>query len=207
MKIAAIIVSLVGVASAFAPIQHVRLGTALGAAFEEMPGATMPFKCFDPLGLANLGSESTLAWFRAAELKHSRVAMLATTGYLVQAAGWHFPGMLSFSSDVSFESLSTMKPFDAWDAVPDNGKAQIFFTIFFAEVVSEYNGVHYTKGGDYPTIVFPPINLASGDADKNKIAQSRELNNGRLAMIAIMSFAAAANVPGSVPALIGNPMF
>lgn len=167
----------------------------------------MPFKCFDPLGLANLGSESTLAWFRAAELKHSRVAMLATTGYLVQAAGWHFPGMLSSSSDISFESLSTMKPFDAWDAVPDNGKAQILFTILFAEVVSEYNGVHYTKGGDYPTIVFPPINLASADADKNKIAQSRELNNGRLAMIAIMSFAAAANIPGSVPALIGNPMF
>ena len=85
-----------------------------------MPGSTMPFKTFDPLDLATLGSEETLAWFRAAELKHSRVAMLATTGYLVQAAGVHFPGMLS--KDVSFESLSTMKPFDAWDAVPDAGK-------------------------------------------------------------------------------------
>lgn len=207
MKIAATIVSLIGVAGAFAPAQHANFGTLLSATLEEMPGATMPFKCFDPLGLANLGSESTLAWFRAAELKHSRVAMLATTGYLVQAAGWHFPGMLSFSSDVSFESLSTMKPFDAWDAVPDNGKAQIYFTIFFAEVVSEYTGTHYTKGGDYPTIVFPSINLASSDAEKNKVAQSRELNNGRLAMIAIMSFAAAADIPGSVPALIGNPMF
>ncbi|MEM7469003.1 MAG: chlorophyll a-b binding domain-containing protein, partial [Pseudomonadota bacterium] len=50
---------------------------------------------FDPLGLASLGSDQTLAWFRAAELKHGRVAMLATTGYLVQAAGIHFPGMLS----------------------------------------------------------------------------------------------------------------
>jgi hypothetical protein len=34
-----------------------------------------------------------------------------------------------------------------------------------------------------------------------------ELNNGRLAMISIMSFVAAANVAGSVPALTGNPMF
>jgi hypothetical protein len=40
-----------------------------------------------------------------------------------------------------------------------------------------------------------------------KVKQSRELNNGRLAMIAIMSFIAANNVPGSVPALAGLDMF
>lgn len=204
MKVAATLLALAGVANAFAPAPVATTGSALSV-LKDTPGATMPWKGFDPLGLATLGSDSTLAWFRAAELKHSRVAMLATTGYLVQAAGCHFPGMLS--SDISFESLSTMKPFDAWDAVPDNGKAQIYFTIFFAEVVSEAQGTHYTKGGDLPTIVFPPINFASDDADKLKTSQSRELNNGRLAMIAIMSFVAAANIPGSVPALIGNPMF
>ncbi len=165
----------------------------------------MPFKQFDPLGLASLGSESTLAWFRAAELKHSRVAMLATTGYLVQAAGWHFPGMLS--SDVSFESLSAMKPLDAWEAVPEGGKQQIYFTILLAEIITEAKGVHYTKGGDLPTIVFPPVNFASSNPEELKKAQDRELNNGRLAMISIMSFCAAANIPGSVPALTGNPMF
>jgi hypothetical protein len=88
-----------------------------------MTGATMPWKGFDPLGLASLGSESTYAWFRASELKHARCAMLATTGYLVQAAGIHFPGMLSH--DVSFESLSTMKPLDAWAAMPSLGQQQI----------------------------------------------------------------------------------
>lgn len=165
----------------------------------------MPFKQFDPLGLATLGSESTLAWFRAAELKHSRVAMLATTGYLVQAAGWHFPGMLS--SDVSFESLSAMKPLDAWDAVPEGGKEQIYFTILLAEIITESKGTHYTKGGDLPTIVFPPVNFASTNPDELKKSQDRELNNGRLSMIAIMSFCAAANIEGSVPALTGNPMF
>mmetsp|Transcript_28085 Transcript_28085/g.43424 ORF Transcript_28085/g.43424 Transcript_28085/m.43424 type:complete len:205 (+) Transcript_28085:60-674(+) len=204
MKVAATLVALAGVANAFAPAQNVNKGTALSAV-EDMAGSTMPFKAFDPLGLATLGSDSTLAWFRAAELKHSRAAMLATSGYLVQAAGFHFPGMLS--SDVSFETLSAMKPLDAWDAVPDLGKAQIYFTIFFAEVVSEAKGTHYTKGGDYPTIVFPNINFASSDPEKLKVQQSRELNNGRLAMIAIMSFVSAANIEGSVPALIGNPMF
>ena len=207
MKVAAAFIALAGFASAFAPAQNnVNKGTALSANnLEDMTGSTMPFKGFDPLGLATLGSESTLAWFRAAELKHSRVAMLATTGYIVQAAGYHFPGMLS--SDVSFETLSAMKPLDAWDAVPDNGKAQIYFTIFFAEVVTEARGTHYTKGGELPTIVFPPIDFGSVNAEKMKVKQSRELNNGRLAMISIMSFIAAANIEGSVPLLTGNPMF
>jgi hypothetical protein len=113
MKVAATVVALSGVANAFAPPQK-------SANLQDMPGSTLPLKGFDPFGLATLGSDSTLAWFRAAELKHSRVAMLATTGYFVQAAGFQFPGMLS--SEVSFETLSAMKPFDAWDAVPDLGE-------------------------------------------------------------------------------------
>jgi len=195
-------------AAAFAPtFQSSPASTSL-AALTDMPGSTLPFKGgFDPLGLATLGSESTLSWFRAAELKHSRVAMLAVTGYLVQGAGVHFPGMLSKSAGVSFESLSEMKPLDAWDAVPDEGKAQIYFTILLAEIVSESKETHYTKGGDLPTIVFPPVDFASEDAEYMEKQKSKELNNGRLAMIAIMSFCAAANIPGSVPALAGNPAF
>ena len=45
--------------------------------------------------------------------------MLATTGFLVQAAGIHFPGMLS--SDISFESLSGLNPIEQWQFVPDAG--------------------------------------------------------------------------------------
>lgn len=205
MKVIALLLALTSSAVAFAPAQQARSSSAVSMKIGEIAGSTMPFKQFDPLGLATLGSESTLAWFRAAELKHSRVAMLATTGYLVQAAGWHFPGMLS--SDVSFESLSAMKPLDAWDAVPEGGKEQIYFTILLAEIITESKGTHYTKGGDLPTIVFPPVNFASTNPDELKKSQDRELNNGRLSMIAIMSFCAAANIEGSVPALTGNPMF
>lgn len=202
-----------------------------------MPGVTAPIGKFDPLGYAQVGSEETLMWFRAAELKHSRVAMLATTGYLVQASGAHFPGQLS--SDVSFDSLSAMKPFDAWEAVPDAGKAQIIGTIFVAELASEIKEVHYTKGGPLPTVVFPPIDFSGVNADTLKTKQNRELNNGRLAMIvsaiqlesfgthscnihfclsfpnltyslfkqAIMSFVAENNIPGSVPVLTGIDAF
>mmetsp|Transcript_28122 Transcript_28122/g.37405 ORF Transcript_28122/g.37405 Transcript_28122/m.37405 type:complete len:207 (+) Transcript_28122:48-668(+) len=206
MKVATLL-ALIGSAAAFAPSAVQKTSTALNGALDDMPGATAPFKGFDPLGLATLGSEETLAWFRAAELKHSRCAMLATTGYLVQAAGWHFPGMLSSTEGISFADLSAMKPLDAWAAVPENGRSQIYFTIFLAEIITEVKGPHYTKGGDLPTIVFPPINFSNVPAETLKKKQDAELNNGRLAMIAIMSFCAAANIPGSVPALAGNPMF
>eukprot|EP00519_Triparma_laevis_P012896 CAMPEP_0182501738 /NCGR_PEP_ID=MMETSP1321-20130603/12035_1 /TAXON_ID=91990 /ORGANISM="Bolidomonas sp., Strain RCC1657" /LENGTH=204 /DNA_ID=CAMNT_0024706475 /DNA_START=8 /DNA_END=622 /DNA_ORIENTATION=+ len=196
---------LISCASAFTMAPMAKPTTSLTAELQSMAGATAPLKGFDPLNLATLGSEETLLWFRAAELKHGRVAMLATTGYLVQGAGFHFPGNLA--TGTTFESLSSMKPFDAWDAVPDSGKAQILFTIFLAEVISESKGVHYTKGGDLPTIVFPPIDFSGVDAATVATKRNRELNNGRLAMIAIMSFIAATNIPGSVPALAGNAAF
>ena len=165
----------------------------------------MPIKNFDPLSLATSGSKETLRWYRAAELKHGRAAMLATTGYLVNGAGIHFPGQLS--KDVSFESLSTMKPLDAWDAVPDAGKAQILFLIFIAEAMSEAQGTHYLKGGETPTIVFPAIDFSGVSPETIAKKKNAELNNGRLAMIAIMSFFSATAIEGSVPALTGNPAF
>jgi hypothetical protein len=162
-------------------------------------------KNFDPLGLANVGSDETFAWFQAAELKHSRAAMLATTGFLVQAAGIHFPGMLS--KDVSFESLSGMNPIEQWANVPDAGKAQIVGTILIAEIATEAKKPHYMMGGDLPEIVFPKVDFSNVNADTLKTKRSRELNNGRLAMIAIMSFIAEHAIPGSVPALAGIDAF
>lgn len=41
-----------------------------------MEGATPPCGIWDPLNLAELGTETTVAWYRAAELKHGRVAMV-----------------------------------------------------------------------------------------------------------------------------------
>lgn len=77
-----------------------------------------------------------------------------------------------------------------------------------AEVITEAKKPHYLKGGAFPEIVFPPVKFAAGmDAEMLKTRQSQELNNGRLAMIAIMSFISAAAIPGSVPALVGIPMF
>ena len=179
--------------------------TQVSASLDGLPGNSLPIKSFDPLNLANWGSEETFQWFRCAEIKNGRVAMVATTGYIVQAAGFHFPGQLS--SDVSFEQLSSMKPFDAWAEVPAAGKAQILATIFIAEWISETQGTHYMKGGQFPTMVFPPIDFSNVSDATMQRKRTSEINNGRLAMIAIMSFIAANAVPGSVPALAGLDMF
>ena len=72
---------------------------------------------WDPLGLADLGSPATLAWFRAAELKHCRVAMAAFTGWLVATGnqlavqngheGLHFPGYISpFQTGTTFADIA-----------------------------------------------------------------------------------------------------
>jgi hypothetical protein len=53
---------------------------------------------FDPLGLSNIDDLGIdLYWMREAELKHSRVAMLAVVGALAQEVGFVLPGMVSLS--------------------------------------------------------------------------------------------------------------
>ena len=62
-------------------------------------------------------------WFRASELKHGRVAMLASVGYLAGAAGITFPGEIA--KGVSFESVNANGVFSAWSNVPEAGKLQV----------------------------------------------------------------------------------
>ena len=63
-------------ATAFnAPVHRLRAPTARMSAADGLEGAAHEtgFVTWDPLGLADLGSPATLAWFRHAELKHGRV--------------------------------------------------------------------------------------------------------------------------------------
>jgi len=188
--------SLASAAAFMAPAQPAR-STAVRA-LKDMAGVTNPVGVFDPWGLAAMGGDETILWYRAAELKHSRVAMLATAGWIVNALGVSFPGDLAYGQP--FSSLSHL-PHEAWDAVPYAGKLQMLLAIGAVEFVSETKKPHYTKGGEMG-LQCDPLGLAKGmDAAALRKRQNRELNNGRLAMIGIMSFFAASDIPGSVPAL------
>ena len=131
-----------------------------------------------------------------------------------------FPGNLA--TDTPFSSLPT-NPLDAWAQVPYDGKVQMLVAIGLAEFHSEFSDFgkkHYTAGGPFPgnqlefkgdnrwTDVWggKVIDTTSAKTDKQFLnQQNAELNNGRLAMIGIMGFSAAATVPGSIPLLADMP--
>jgi len=168
---------------------------------------------WDPLGLADLGSPATLAWFRHAELKHGRVAMAAFTGWLVAVSGIHFPGYLSsMQVPITFEEISKLGPMEQWEAVPEIGKLQIISAIFLIEHQSEWKlKPHYMAGGTPGDLkglksFWDPIGLTKKmSPDKLKRQRLSELKNGRLAMLGMASVIVGPSIPGSIPIPINWP--
>lgn len=56
----------------------------------ELVGSDIEFPSFDPLRFTKGASEDKVAWYRAAELKHGRIAMLAALGQIFQYF-YHLP--------------------------------------------------------------------------------------------------------------------
>jgi len=168
-------------------------------------GASAPFGFWDPAGLSKLGTPATQAWFKAAELKHSRVAMAATVGWIVNEAGIVFDG--NIATGVPFSSLG--KGVQAWENVPDAGKLQIILAAGAIEFASEAKQPHYMRGGrpgqtagPFGLRLWDPLNYNGGMDEETKATKRQmEVNNGRLAMIGAASFVAASYIPDSVPAL------
>jgi len=172
---------------------------------------------WDPLGISSSVGDEAVMWFRAAELKHGRVAMLASVGYLVTAAGFTFPGTIG--GGVTFAEIGAAGPYDAWSKVPTEGKLQILLIILALETATESKKPHYMKGGVpgkldslpfdgieglwAPKIKFwDPLGFTNALSPEEKARKRKaELKNGRLAMIAVASFYFGSTLPGSVPAL------
>mmetsp|Transcript_32152 Transcript_32152/g.108241 ORF Transcript_32152/g.108241 Transcript_32152/m.108241 type:complete len:209 (-) Transcript_32152:90-716(-) len=162
---------------------------------------------WDPLKLSDLGTDGTVDFFRAAEVKHGRIAMMATLGYMHHLAGITIPGSLSSSEGITFKSLGAMNPLEAWAAVPAAGVSQIFGAIALVEAYEMTHKDGKYAGGDAwfqgfsTNLAFDPLGFGKADAKMVETMKLRELKNGRLAMIGIMGFVASSAVPGSVPML------
>jgi len=201
---------------------------ALGDLKEQAKSLNPLVGFWDPLGLAekdfwDQGNDATIGWLRHAEIKHGRVAMAGFVGYCLHENGYHWPWKLSNSLPdySSFEGLSAPA---VWDAIPTASKLQILIVIGFFEFWSENRFAlesdgqsHYMKGGKpgyfpsfkeiphpVPFNLFDPFKFTKKFSEEEKARKLNiEVNNGRLAMLGLMSLISEAKVPGAVPALAG----
>jgi len=143
---------------------------------------------FDPLGFTG---KYDIKWLREAELKHGRVAMLASLGCIVQEF-IHLP----------FEATSNPVASEAFFQAPSGGLWQIFTVIGIIEHFSHgfkmSGSTMFSTGRKPGNLGFDPLNLG-----KNPTARARyelaELKNGRLAMLAIGGIVHGSFITGKGP--------
>ncbi|KAJ1429338.1 chlorophyll a/b-binding protein domain-containing protein [Ochromonadaceae sp. CCMP2298] len=148
----------------------------------DLAGSSAPLGFFDPLGFSKTDA-ATIAKYRDSELKHGRVAMLAVLGWLTQEK-FHplYDGKLSGN------------PLKAFSEVPPLGFVQI--VIFIG--LLEYTFAAAAKGKGYIPGDFYGISARIANKDDKAWVgfQTRELNNGRLAMFGILGEITHAAITG-----------
>jgi len=142
----------------------------------KMPGQTGPLGFWDPLkfaeGSVNL-PEGRLYFYREAELKNGRISMLAVLGLLLTDAGGFHPfyeGSTPYTSPV----LSHFTPEMAKNFWPSLAIACGLAELFSYPDKSKAPG----------DLGFDPLGLKPTDEKEFMVLQNKELNNGRLAMMA-----------------------
>eukprot|EP00568_Trieres_chinensis_P020008 CAMPEP_0183327464 /NCGR_PEP_ID=MMETSP0160_2-20130417/83774_1 /TAXON_ID=2839 ORGANISM="Odontella Sinensis, Strain Grunow 1884" /NCGR_SAMPLE_ID=MMETSP0160_2 /ASSEMBLY_ACC=CAM_ASM_000250 /LENGTH=289 /DNA_ID=CAMNT_0025495593 /DNA_START=107 /DNA_END=978 /DNA_ORIENTATION=+ len=139
---------------------------------------------FDPLGFSKNTDLNGVKRFREAEVMHGRVAMMATVGYLI---GESTP-TITYGMNVHHTIANNQLP-----EVPGTVLFPFFLAINIAEALRASIGwvepglgpLFSLRESYYPgDIYFDPLGLKPKDAKEFEVMQTKELNNGRLAMIA-----------------------
>merc|ERR1712151_61030 len=153
-------------------------------AFESELGVQAPVGFWDPLGFCKNCDEATFKRRRQVELKHGRVCMLATIGYMAPEY-FRFPGFLSTSMGLKFSDVPN--GLAALSKMPLGGGLQWFFFMGALE-----NGLLQQDPsrvpGDFQNIgnLGVPYSEDIPDPEARKRSLNAEIANGRLAMVAIM---------------------
>merc|ERR1719284_288972 len=161
-------------------------------AFESELGVQAPFGYWDPLGLAADGDVDTYTRRRVTELKHGRVSMLATIGYIVpEYAKW--PGYLSPSQGLRFEDVPN--GLAALSKVPSSGWLQIVLFAGSRELTTYDGSTPYDKSAAPGDLGWKAITSTDPETKMRKL--NAEIANGRLAMMAIMGMLYQDGLTGS----------
>lgn len=131
------------------------------------------------------GAGYDFSYYRALELKHGRVAMLATVGFVVPEVVGTWP------ADASPGLFAFTNPLTAFGTVPLLGIAQIALAIWLVESRAGSGATGGRVPGD---LGFDPLGLSAAGIDE-RLALA-ELKHGRLAMVAAAACGAQAAVTG-----------
>jgi nitrite reductase/ring-hydroxylating ferredoxin subunit len=160
-------------------------------------------KPWDPMGFSKLYDRNFdfngqmiyphVQWLREAEIKHGRCAMLAFVGMLVQGAV-QIPG---YPAEPDWtKALAACYA----EKLPTIGIIQISVFAMLVEgkffPMNAWIGQMDREPGD---LGFDPLKFTKKADFDFKAVQLKEIKNGRLAMIGVLSMAAASGIPGSVP--------
>jgi len=172
-----------------------------------IPGALPPVGEFDPFNfLSGKTKDQVLTW-REAELAHCRVGMLAAAGFLVQEK---FHPLFSGDGGPAIEQIPNLPVFMWFAMTLGIGVAEGYRVSIGWESPNEPNHVFQKlKVGYIPgDLGFDPLGLKPEDPAEFRAMQTKELQNGRLAMIAAAGFMAQEFASGDTwGAYWGRPDF
>ncbi|CAK9021122.1 unnamed protein product, partial [Durusdinium trenchii] len=150
-------------------------------------GACPPLGYWDPFGMMAFQDEEKFRRNRELELKHGRICMVATIGMIVPDLFGRFGGYLSPSMDLKFSDIPCT--IEAIYKVPAAGWLQVFA---LAGAIEAKNLAFPTNYG-YPPFWGQIDKLEPEEKQKKLLA---EINNGRLAMVAMAAIVAQNGATG-----------
>merc|ERR1712187_57762 len=161
-----------------------------------LPGAIAPAGEFDPANLLEGTSKEEVYRWREAELTHGRVGMLASLGFLVQES---FHPLFTADGGPAIQQIPKLPPALWFGMTLGIGIAEsLRIQRGWADPGEDRSNIRKLKEGYYPgDLGWDPLGLKPEDPEEFRAMQEKELNNGRLGMIAAAGFMAQEAVSGT----------